>query len=101
MLEGDIEAGKVLNINNLAGEDLNITPQTKVRMKNTSANSRLLTFYIANSPTDNPGAGPQFTLSAGQSLDKTAAELGLDTFEYYNIYNATTLPGSWEIQVFI
>lgn len=100
LFEGDIDAGKIFNLNNLDGSDLNVTPATVVRMKNTSSTPAALVFYTANGPAEFPGAGPQFTLNPGQSLEKTVAELGFGTYNFFNIYNPGGNIGSWEIQVF-
>ncbi len=96
LLEEDIDAFKILNVNPMIGE-IDATPETVVRMKNTSEEPASLVFYTTNNAADGPGAGPQFTLAPGQSLQKTMAELGFGTYNFFNIYNNSSFPGSWEI----
>jgi hypothetical protein len=99
VFNGSITANTIISLTETEGEDFDATPETVFRMKNPSTNSGNLTFYSANSPTDAPGAGPQFTLTPGQTLDKTLLELGLGTMPFFNIQNPSAFDGTWEVEV--
>ena len=101
IIEGDINGGQVINVNQLFPEDIEPGLDTIIKIKNTSANPLNLVFYSANNPTDfpGPGAGPQFTVASGASLEKTIADFQVDTYNSFNIYNSTPIAGSWEIEI--
>ena len=99
-LGGGINSLQIINLTELIGE-INATPATVIRMKNTSSNAVTLIFYGANNPSDSPGAGPQFTLMPGQTLEKTVAELHLDTLTNFNVQNTSAFAGTWEVKILL
>lgn len=98
IVNGGINAGQVINFNNLA-PDLDATAETVIRLKNTSTVPLSLTFYSANNPTDLPGPGPQFTVASGETLEKVIGDFQLGTYPELNIHNPTGLNGTWEIVI--
>ena len=100
ILNGTIEGVKVVNINGLA-PDINPTPETVIRLKNTSENAITLIFYSATSPTllPGPGQGPQFTVNPGETLEKLFSDFNFDTYTDFNVYNPTAITGSWQVEV--
>ncbi len=99
-IEGTINPGQVVNINDLApdmGGEPN--PDTLIRFKNTSTNPVALVFYSASDPSEMPGSGPQFEVNAGETRELSLADLQLETYSKVNIYNNTPLPGSWQVEV--
>jgi hypothetical protein len=78
-----------------------VSPDVQIsgRLRNTSANPGAIVFYVANSDTDPPGAGPQFSVQQGQEKEIELWELGFGTAVYVNIMNQGTMDGSWEILV--
>lgn len=95
---GTIEGEKVVSLSAL---DIDVEPQpdTVFRLKNTSENPISLVFYSANTPTELPGAGPQFTVNAGQTIEKLFSDFDFDTYTDFNVYNSSAISGSWEIEV--
>lgn len=100
-LEGTIDAGQIINVNALISNNGNEqpAPDTVVRLKNTSSDSLQLVFYTATNANDYPGAGPQFTVNSGETLEKTLAEFQVTIYKNLNIYNSSGNSGSWEIEV--
>lgn len=99
IVNGDINAGQVVNFNSLA-PDLDAGAETIIRLKNTSSVPLILTFYSANNPTDLPGPpAPQFTVTSGAVLEKVIGDFQLGTFPNLNIHNASGITGSWEIEI--
>jgi hypothetical protein len=95
---GNIAAGQVVNINSLV-QEVDTTPATVLRLKNTSAAGISLTFYSALMPTEMPGPGPQFMVNAGQTIEVTIADLRLENYNNLNIYNNSPSGGSWQIEI--
>ncbi len=97
---GSLAAG---NIFGLAGilEDVpfEITPDTVFRLKKTTPDAGSVTFYPANSPASPPGAGPQFPVSFGTTVEKTYTELGLTGMSDFNVQNTSPFTAGWEIEV--
>lgn len=101
VFNGTIAASSILNINGSIsnGEPFTPTPDTVLRFKNTSSTAAILVVYSANTAFDPPGAGVQFTLNPGETIEKTFAEMGLAIHPFLNIQNITPFEGSWEIEV--
>ena len=99
-ISGTIEGEKVVSISELAG-DIDPTPETVIRLKNTSENAITLIFYSATSPTQipGPGTGPQFTLNPGETLEKLFSDFNFESFTYFNVYNPSAISGSWEVEI--
>ncbi len=99
IVNGDINAGQVVNFNALA-PDLDAGAETVIRLKNTSSVPLILTFYSANGPADLPGPpAPQFTVTSGAVLEKVIGDFQLGTFPELNIHNGSGMNGSWEIEI--
>lgn len=97
---GTIDATSIINLNEqIDGSGIEIDNNTVVRMSNNSPAGVSLTFYLSDSPTASPGAGPQFTIASGSSLDKTIGELGAPGLTFFNIQNPTGEPGNWGIEL--
>jgi hypothetical protein len=96
---GNIMMGQVVNVNALIG-DLELAPDTILRIRNKSTSANNIVFYSAVNPTDVPGMGPQFALAAGASQDVPLSSFNLSSLqEYINVYNSGPAPGEWEIEV--
>ena len=98
IVNGTIEGEKVVSINEM-DPDVEPQPDTVIRIKNTSENPISLVFYAADTPTALPGAGPQFTVNAGQTIEKLFSDFDFDTYTDFNVYNPTTINGSWEVEI--
>ncbi len=97
-ISGNIAAGQVVNINSLV-QEVETTPATVLRLKNTSAAAIGLTFYSAGTPSEMPGPGPQFTVNAGETLDVPMADFRFEQYSNLNIYNNSPMNGSWQIEI--
>ena len=98
ILSGTIEGEKVVSLSEL-DPDVDPQPDTLFRIKNTSENPISLVFYAADTPTQLPGAGPQFTVNAGQTIEKLFSDFDFDTYTDFNVYNPSAINGSWEIEI--
>lgn len=98
---GNLTIGQVVNINALL-PDLNAEPDTVLRLRNKSASNASLVFYAATTASELPGAGTQFTVNAGNTLEKTIAEMGFsDPYSFFNVLNNGPEPTEWEIEVML
>ncbi len=99
ILNGNIPANTVIAPIDYQSSGFNFPSTTVVQLKNTSTNGSNLIFYPSNTQDGLPGAGTQYFLNAGQTLDKTFAELGSEGFLFLCIYNQNAMAASWEIEI--
>ncbi|MES2622433.1 MAG: hypothetical protein V4615_16395 [Bacteroidota bacterium] len=99
ILNGTIPANTVIAPIDYQSSGFNFPSTTVVRLKNTSTNGSNLIFYPSNTQDGLPGAGTEYFLNAGQTLDKTFAELGSEGFLFLCIYNQNAMAASWEIEI--
>jgi len=98
---GNLTLGQVVNINALL-PDINAEPDTVLRLRNKSAFNATLVFYAATTASELPGAGTQFTVNAGNTLEKTIAEMGFsDPYSFFNVLNNGPEPAEWEIELML
>jgi len=100
VVNGSINPGQILNINSEI-DGLEPAPESIIRMRNTSTTGAALFFYSAFNPGDGPGNGIQFTVNAGDTLEKTISDFRFDTYPNFNIHNPTGNNGNWEIEIII
>ncbi|MES2622482.1 MAG: hypothetical protein V4615_16645 [Bacteroidota bacterium] len=96
---GTIPAGTVKSLIGYQEPGFNYSPDTIVRLKNTSTNGANMIVFPSNTETDPPGAGTQYMVPAGGYIDKTFAELGSVTFLFLCIQNINAMEVSWQIEI--
>lgn len=100
VIEGNIGAGTIVNINTNDGGDDKVTMQSKVTVKVTGSTLR---FYASDSPTGAPGT-KFIDVQPGQAISKTVQEIALligadDMNQFVNVQNVGGGNGHYKIMI--